>query len=300
MITFFRRKKLGAGSTRGMVAFMEGKQPYQISAIKYDGTYASIIRNDKLDHVDTDWLVRWGCTTATSVPVAKQLNISEGIHLVSNKLEMRKILHFQNESLIPSTIWHGNFSHAKYPLVVRPKIHAQGKHLWVVNNEEQLQDCLVDNDVLHDGWYASEFIDKVAEYRVYVVSGRVATVARKTPADPSAVAWNVAQGGSFDVVPWGQWPMEAIRVAIEAFKYSLLDFSGVDVMVDAAGRAYVIELNSAPSLPGLSDGSISYRQKCMAKYFSWVNDHGKEHLSVDGYDSWKQVIHPAIVEKDDE
>lgn len=130
---------------------------------------------------------------------------------------------------------------------------------------------------------------------MYVVSGRVATVAQKTPDNPDAVAWNVAQGGRFDVVRWGEWPMEVVRVALEAFKYSGLDFSGVDVMVDRDGRAYVIELNSAPSLPLLSDGSVSYRQKCMAKCFKYISDNGKQHFDAPSqYAHWSDVIHPAI------
>ena len=151
--------------------------------------------------------------------------------------------------------------------------------------------------VFNQGWYASEFIDKVAEYRVYVVSGKVATVARKTPDNPNSVAWNVAQGGRFDVVRWGEWPLEVCRVAIEAFSIIPdLDFAGVDVMVDGDGRAYVIELNSAPSLPLLSDGSVSYRQVCMAKCFKWMEEHGKERMTNDRYDRWSNLIHPSIQE----
>lgn len=127
------------------------------------------------------------------------------------------------------------------------------------------------------------------------MSGRIITVAQKTPEDPSAVAWNVAQGGRFDVVRWDSWPLEACRVALEAFALSGLDFSGVDVMMDAEGRAYVIELNSAPSLPFLSDGSISYRQKCMAKGFMYIAEHGKEHFDMpEQYNNWRDVIHPTI------
>lgn len=183
-------------------------------------------------------------------------------------------------------------------LVLRPKRHAQGRNLFVVNGlREALEVARQKPRVFRDGWYLSELVDKVEEYRVYVVSGRVATVARKTPADSSAVAWNVAQGGRFDVVRWGDWHLEVCRVAVEAMKhFPLLDFGGVDVMVDREGRAWVIEINSAPSLPLLSDGSVSYRQICMAKCFKWISEHGKEHMETEGYESWRQMIHPSIRE----
>lgn len=146
---------------------------------------------------------------------------------------------------------------------------------------------------LSGGWYASKLVDKVAEYRVYVMKGRVVTVAKKTPADPSAVAWNVAQGGRFDVVRWGEWPMAAVEVAVKAFNLSDLDFGGVDVMVDRDGKAYCIEINSAPSLPLLSDGSVSYRQQCMAKAFLYTYDN-REGMECDGFNNWREVIHPAV------
>lgn len=161
---------------------------------------------------------------------------------------------------------------------------------------ESLVDFVTTNTcVFANGWYASEFIDKVAEYRVYVGSSRVVSVARKYPDDPTQVAWNVAQGGRFEVVRWNEWPMEAIRVALEAFKHSGLDFSGVDVMVDASGRAYVIELNSAPSLPLLSDGRRSYRQTVMAKCFKYCHDESKDQFpECQQFNHWSDVQHPAV------
>jgi len=127
------------------------------------------------------------------------------------------------------------------------------------------------------------------------VSGKVATVARKTPDDPTQVAWNVAQGGRFGVVRWGDWPLEVIKVALKAFSVTSLDFGGVDVMVDGEGKAYCIEINSAPSLPLLSDGSVSYRQKCMAKCFKYIEENGLDRFEIPSVvNHWSDVIHPSI------
>ena len=181
-------------------------------------------------------------------------------------------------------------------LVLRPRHHAQGKNLFVCNGLEEVLNVVRQRPrVFANGWYASKLIDKVAEYRVYVVRGRVATVARKTPGDPSQVAWNVAQGGRFDVVRWGDWPLEAVKVALETFNMSDLDFGGVDVMVDREGKAYLIEINSAPSLPLLSDGSVSYRQQCMAKALMYTVRNMTETFEMPpSITSWRDVIHPSI------
>lgn len=296
-IWFGRRKRLGAGSARGVSRWMNGTDAMP-SVIFSEGETCGIVRNDRVHRMsfgEGDLLVRWGCTSNFGVPLSRQVNKPDGIHRVNDKRGMRKLLMQSDPDIIPHTIFD-EWDYPNYvPFVVRPTHHAQGRHLKVVENLGELMD-VINSHPFSNGWYASELIHKVDEVRVYVVQGRVATVARKTPDNPDAVAWNVAQGGRFDVVRWGEWPMEAIKVALRAFKHSGLDFSGVDVMIDDTGRAYVIELNSAPSLPALSDGSVSYRQACMAKTFKWMLEHGLDHMEADNYANWRGVIHPAIQE----
>lgn len=97
------------------------------------------------------------------------------------------------------------------------------------------------------------------------------------------------------MVRWEGWPLEVCRVAIEAFRHSGLDFGGVDVMVEKdTNIPYILEINSAPSLPALSDGSVSYRQKVMAKCFKYIHNNGKDWIEPDYYHHWRGVIHPAI------
>jgi len=286
MITFYRRKALSISSGKGMAAFIEGCHPSSVKNINWRGTKTAVIRNDRPVPEDTQLLVRLGVTTPTGVPLEYQVNRSEAIHRVNDKSYARTIM----QDVCPHTIFDVD-QYEGQRMIVRPCHHAQGKNLWVINS---LQELVKVTDWLGDNWYASEYIPKVAEYRVYVMSGRVITVAQKTPDNPDAVAWNVHQGGRFDVVPWGEWPLEACRVATEGMSKFDLDFGGVDVMLDADGKAYVIEINSAPSLPFLSDGSISYRQKCMAKGFMHMLEHGRNLEPVVHDNGWRGYIHPAI------
>lgn len=151
---------------------------------------------------------------------------------------------------------------------------------------------------MRDGWYLSKFIDKHKEYRVYVFNGRVLTVAEKIPHDRNRVAWNVAQGGEFRVVRFDDWHLPSIQASVECMRNTGLDFGGVDVIVTQDGTPYVIEINSAPSLPFLSDGSISYRQQCMAKAFAYEYErmvpYNQRWLEPAGYNNWREVLHPAI------
>lgn len=241
-------------------------------------------RNDMKLPAAAEYVFRWGCTSELA-NVKHTVNTAAAIGKVANKAGFRKTL--QEKDLCPAT-WF-RVEDVKYPCVVRPNEHHQGRWIWKCNNERELRAAIAQPKCRAKGWYASEYIDKVAEYRVFVVCGRVVCVAKKTPADPRSLAWNVAQGGRFDNVGWEEWPLKAVRISIEAFNLSGLDFGGVDVMVDKAGEVTVLEINAAPSL------TSPYRQGCFAKAFDYIVQHGKEPIPLTkekgGY---RKFIHPAV------
>ena len=256
-----------------------------------------VVRNDRRLPDDLSLVFRWG--TTSNVDCRSVVNTAEAIHKVNDKAGFRRMLMEQdgvlqdrNKLLCPHTFFidegygAGLQDGPNYPLVVRPHSHAQGRHVYLVNSRAELEAAIAR---CGPGWYASEYIAKVAEYRVTFVQGRVVWVAQKTPADPAAIAWNVARGGRFDNVRWDEWPLKTIRVAREAFMLSGLDFGAVDVMVDADGRPYVLEINSAPSQ------TSPYRQECMAKAFDYIVRNGKDSIPIiaerGGY---KKFIHPAL------
>jgi glutathione synthase/RimK-type ligase-like ATP-grasp enzyme len=175
------------------------------------------------------------------------------------------------------------------PIIVRPASHAQGKNVYLVNNQREFDSAI---ERCGAGWYASQYINKVAEYRITFVQGRVIWVAQKTPGNPQDIAWNVARGGRFDNVAWGEWPLRAVKVCRQAFIKSGLDFGAADVMMDAEGIPYVLEINSAPSQ------TSDYRQTCMAKAFDYVVRNGKATIPItDQRGNWKKFIHPALSEE---
>ena len=130
------------------------------------------------------------------------------------------------------------------------------------------------------------------------MNGRITTLAEKTPANPNDIAWNVAQGGRFDVVRWGDWPLNVCKLACRIFPHTGLNFTGIDIMVDQEDQAWFVEANSAPSLPALSEGSISYRQECMAKGIAYSILEDNSHLTYETNNGWRGYVHPAIWSRD--
>lgn len=271
-----RRRKLGRTSCK------------EIAATTEQGIV--VVRNDA-DIPIPDVLFRWG--TTSNVPKKDGqliVNSAASIHWCADKKAGR--LAMQDAGVPVPQSWSAkdflaqNLPDGDAKYVLRRPKHAQGRDLWH-GTRDVIVAAIAKNNV-HDG-YVSRLIDKKQEFRVYVIQGRVACVASKTPADPNAVAWNVARGGAFENVRWDDWPMAAISAAILAAAVSQTDFCGVDVMVDAKGQPYVLEVNSAPSL------TSPYRQTCFRKCFDYiVKNKSTAVIPVERFKKWRDVVHPAI------
>jgi len=278
MTTIIRRKYLGKVSIKGIA-----------DASKHDIT---TVRNDA-ELPEDDVYIRWGCTS--TVPYTdKVINSAKAIHRVADKAGFRREL---NKYGTCPTTW---FDHREVPweagylkdgVIVRTNTHAQGKGLWHCKTGV---DTIVACDEAGEGYYINKYIPKIAEFRVFVMQGRVVWVCHKNIEDKSQVAWNHKEGSVFQNVKWGSWNLDVCRVAVEAMNISMLHFGGVDVILDKDFKAYVLEINSAPSLP------YPYRQGCVAKAFDWMLDSKDYSLVPKGMEltlpnKWQDYIHPALV-----
>lgn len=280
---FLRRRKLGLTSCREIVNYMHNP-----AIVHRSDKPAPTIENDGIKY-----LFRWGTTSTfprqgCDVVV---VNTPASIHWCNDKKRGR--LETQEAGVpVPATYTAPNQisnDDCDSGIVIRPVRHAQGRNLYVTYGYDSLVTKLRELNYGEGNYYLSALIEKVAEYRVFVCQNRVAWVANKTPGNPDDVAWNVAQGGRFDNVRWGMWPMRVVEAALHAARVSGTDFSGVDVMVDAEGRPYVLEVNSAPSQ------TSPYRQQCVAKCFDYIVEHGKQHFPTPpAIVGWQDAIHPAL------
>jgi hypothetical protein len=289
MTTIVRRRKLGMKSVKGIC-------DASTTGIQFANNY-EVIPHD-------DVYIRWGCTSnVPGSPVAggehQIINSAKAIHRVADKTGFRVAL---NEvGLCPPTwfdfeSWlRDNWDHLevvgdaeKCPKTIcRTRTHAQGRGLWTYEHPELVEEFF-DN---HPDGYANLFIDKVAEFRVFVMQGRVVWVAEKTPGNPEDVAWNVAKGGRFDNVRWGDWNINVLQNALDSWELSKLHFSGIDVMLDKEGQAWCVEANSAPSQ------TSPYRQSCVAKAFDWMvnnNKYNRREFDETVVLDWKDAIHPGV------
>lgn len=275
MNTILRRRGSGRSSLTGIAEAMSEQ--------------INIVRNDRIRAGPSpiDFLFRWGCVTPMN-HAGITVNTSEMIHWCQDKRASRLAMQDAGVS-VPQTWAAEEFNGVSLQeqFVLRPPQHAQGRHL-VTGHATVMHHTIVIDPIYSEG-YVSRLINKVAEYRVFVIQNRIAWVARKTPGNPQDVAWNVAQGGRFDNVAWEDWPAAVTIEALKAARVGGIDFGGVDVIVDADGKAYVLEINSAVALES------PYRTLCTAKAFDYIVQHGKEYFpNPERIKTYRSVIHPAI------
>lgn len=278
MNILLRRRKLGRTSCR------------EISA----RTNIVTVRNDKLADQDINYLFRWGCTSQCDAK--HTINKAEAINLANDKKATRlKLdpLRNKDKPIIPQT-WPDVLSwqeddNGKCPVIIRATHHAQGRSLFFCKNLQEVNNAVRKLRAKGKDYYISEYIEKEAEYRVFVAQNRVVWVTKKTPANPADIAWNVAQGGRFDNVRFNDWPLKACRIAMMTVEAVGLDFGGVDVM-QKGKDFYVLEVNSAPSM------TSEYRQSTTAKVFQHIVDNGNiTYPSPVKLNSYKDCIHPCLI-----
>ena len=277
MFYILRRRGLGLGSTKAIKELSQH--------------YITIVRKDKLPEFnEDDVILRWGCTSIALTPqLTITLNKRVAISIANKKSLFRKILQEHVPEIVPKTWFDYLDPNITYPCVLRPATHAQGKHLILCKDFNDLR-IFTQYNTKYTNYYISEYIPKVAEYRVCFIQGLVAWVANKIPKDPQAIAWNVAQGSKFENMHWKAWPITVIEAAYKAYKLSGLYLGGVDVMVDKDGRSYVLEINSAPS------HTSPYRKQCTTKCIDYgITNNSFDHLPPDeNFKKYSKWLHPAL------
>jgi hypothetical protein len=105
--------------------------------------------------------------------------------------------------------------------------------------------------------FFTEYIEKVAEYRVWAfrrnVKGLYQKVRRYEGGTRAAIVWNWENGYAFDYVPSENrtaQQLEICRIGAAAIDALDLDFGAADLIVDGRGRIVVLEVNTAPGVEG--------------------------------------------------
>jgi glutathione synthase/RimK-type ligase-like ATP-grasp enzyme len=199
-------------------------------------------------------VICWGLPDKyTDVDCKRIINAPLGVCNASNKKKARTLMQSAGVR-VPRMATYENHASISLPCVSRPNYHHKGKDFIVVNSREELLKHLA-----HPGRYVSEYIYKDAEYRVHVAMGKAIAFSEKPKPNNGDFKWNENPENPFYEVT--SVPEDVKNQAVAAVKAVGLDMGGVDVMwKEEENEAYVLEINTAPTLYGCDFEIEAYRK----------------------------------------
>lgn len=210
--------------------------------VRPDGDF----KNSRLQHK----VINWGSTLLPNWRYGDNTFLNHPRN-VANAVNKLVALHMLMEAKVPTVEFTVDKSVAlnwlsESPVVVRKIINSsQGKGIEIVEQDD------LPNAPLY-----TKFIPKAREYRIHVCNGKVIDLQQKRRRaeledTPSGLIKNLANGWVYchdEITPL---PEGAEEVAIKAVQALGLDFGSVD-MLTKKGQVYVLEVNSASGLEGLT------------------------------------------------
>jgi RimK family alpha-L-glutamate ligase len=133
-------------------------------------------------------------------------------------------------------------------LVIKPLFGSQGEGVRLVDKAKL---PLPMDDFVDGVFYLQQFIDtghNKHDYRVFVVANQAVAAMRR-----SGEGWlhNVAQGAECKTID----EADVLELAIKAAEAIDIAYCGVDIIRDAAGKLWVLEVNSIPAWRGLQNAT---------------------------------------------
>lgn len=153
----------------------------------------------------------------------------------------------------------------RYPMLARRENHMHGKDIMPVFQPEELKWRLAAGAA-----FFTTYIPRHTEYRVWVYRKRILSTYQKVMEYPEKyryIGCNYRNGFSFKFVPRETAPLDMVNLAANAVNALKLDFGAVDILQSTDGRYYVLEVNTAPGVAGLTREGI---KKLADKMVKWV------------------------------
>lgn len=202
-----------------------------------------------------DVIINWG---SSSLPIrtnrCRIINAPSLLSNVTDKLaffESMKDVRLETDKRITPLHWTNRNDAMAYlrnkggAIVCRTMLSASGgRGIVIAEQASDLVQCKL----------YTRYIPKKDEYRVHILGGKVIDLQRKAKRlDANEVDWKVRNhdNGFVFVRENVKPPKSVLAVAQKCMEVSGLDFGAVDVVYNEQnGRAYVLEINTAPGLEG--------------------------------------------------
>src|SRR5258708_16870192 len=138
----------------------------------------------------------------------------------------------------------------KFPMIVKSSVGKQGKLVFKVDDEKEIEEKIRQLQVTKDAIVAREFIPNDGDVRVFTIGYKAIGAMKRTPKEGEFRS-NISQGGSglvFDL----EKHQEVAKLAEKEARITKTDIAGVDVIINKeTNKPYILEINSNPQFQGL-------------------------------------------------
>jgi glutathione synthase/RimK-type ligase-like ATP-grasp enzyme len=132
------------------------------------------------------------------------------------------------------------------PLIAKSLGSHRGKGVFLLKKEEDFD--LLNKKGEGVQFLFQKYLPNDEEYRLLVLKDRVAVAEKKIRTDPNEFRSNVALGAREEFIGVDKIPDSMKEVAVKAARTLKIETAGVDILVDKAGRTWLLEVNRGPGL----------------------------------------------------
>lgn len=162
--------------------------------------------------------------------------------MVKNKHFTRLILENNNFVNIPFILPRSpeelrDFFDQHQPIICKPLLGQRSKKVYLIKTKERLEKCSLKMN------FFEKYIEG-DEHRYLILDGEVIAVQHKTLSPTKKYPWNLRYTG----VAQSKWDEELIDQSLKIASIFKLKWAAVDFLLDADGKAWVLEVNSSPGI----------------------------------------------------
>ena len=218
-------------------------------------------------------IINWGDSSRCPYRQAKVLNAPSKVALAVNKLlffnriSNRNSTKNSNDSSIVNIPEYSDYFNSVVSTWLTSGNKVCARSILNGNSGQGLTITNVRQDIPRDAPLYTKYIPKSAEYRIHIINGIIVEAQKKVwPSTRPSTGVDFTQrnyndGFVFQSCKLGDVSFLIYRQALNAVAALELDFAGVDVIMGTDGKAYVLEVNTAPGIEGkdLTIYSSSFR-----------------------------------------
>ncbi|MDD2656215.1 MAG: ATP-grasp domain-containing protein [Patescibacteria group bacterium] len=150
-----------------------------------------------------------------------------------------------------------------YPMVIKLSKSSLGLGVYLAKNKNEAKKIIKKN--LANEIIIQEFIPNTFDYRILILGKTIgAIIKRERQTDEKEFRNNVYLGANETFLKQKEVDKKITKLALKSAKITNIQVAGVDIVVDKAGRPYVLEVNISPAFT--FDEKISNEIESLSNY----------------------------------